>query len=308
MTSEFPHAVDNSMRKVLVKCEKAAHYKFEMGLATIGESRVDLHAGGAFAKGMEAMRRAYYIDGWEPERALNIGINALHAAYGSYVAPDKSNKTVARMAGALAFYQANQPMQDDPLVPVVFPEGSRGIELSFNYEIGISHPVTFKPLTFCGRFDMLAMDKDGRAWVVDDKTTSQMGEKWANQWFMDSQVTGYCWGARKLLDEHGMQDIPIAGAQINGIAIRLRDYEYQRLPVFREQWEIDRWFAQMKSDVSRWRDAFIDGVHDQALDHACAFYNNPCEFTPLCKSRNPERLIDGSFVVQRWNPLTRSET
>ena len=312
ITPEFPHAIDNTMRKLLVKCEKATHYRFELGLQPEGESKVDLHAGAAFAKGMEAMRRAYYIDDVQPDLALNVGINALHAAYGSYIPPEKSNKTAARMAGALAFYQQQQPIENDVLKPIEWTSGPSerehiGIELSFNYEIGIDHPVTGKPLTYCGRFDMLALDDVGRAWVVDEKTTSQMGDKWANQWFMDSQITGYCWGARKLLDEHGLHDIQVAGAQINGIAIRLRDYEYQRLPVFREQWEIDRWFGQLFDDVTRWKNAFISKQHNMALDHACAFYNNPCEFVPLCKSRNPERLIDGSYIVRRWNPLTREE-
>jgi hypothetical protein len=179
--------------------------------------------------------------------------------------------------------------------------------MQFNEELPIPHPTTGLPLRWVGRFDMLAMDEAGKAWVVDEKTTSQMGDKWANQWFLDSQISGYCWGARKLLDSQGLQSIEVAGAYVNGIAIRKYDYEVQRLPVFREQWEIDRWCVQMLADVEKWKAAYLTQWHNQALDHACAFYNNPCQFTPLCKSRNPERLIDGSFVVRRWNPVTRDD-
>lgn len=304
---EFPHAIDNTMRKQLVKCEKSAHYRFELGLQPAGELKVDLHAGKAFASGMEALRRAYYCRVDSPEIALSKGIEAVHTTYGSYVAPDKSNKTAARMAGALAFMMAEQPIQDDKLMPIRFLDGSYAIEVQFAEPFGINHPVTNDPLMYVGRFDMLGLDDEGRAWVVDEKTTSQMGDKWANQFFMDSQVTSYCWGARLLLDRNGMTNIPIAGAYINGIAIRLRDYEYQRLPVFREQWEIERWYAQMVRDVQNWKSAFRLQDHNMALDHACAFYNNPCEFQPLCKSRNPERLIDGSYIVKRWNPITRED-
>ncbi len=53
----FPEAVDNSMRKELVKCQTAAKYKYEMGLRADEGTKVDLHAGKAFAAGMEVMRR-----------------------------------------------------------------------------------------------------------------------------------------------------------------------------------------------------------------------------------------------------------
>jgi hypothetical protein len=62
----------------------------------------------------------------------------------------------------------------------------------------------------------------------------------------------------------------------------------------------------MMRDVGRWVEAFKAQEHDQALDHACAQYNNPCQFTSLCKSANPERLIDGSYVVNFWNPVERN--
>lgn len=306
--SIFPHAIDNSMRKELVKCETAALYKYIQGLRANDSAKVDLIAGKAFAAGMEAMRRSYYVAGADPMQALSLGIAAVHDEYGSFVPPPTAKKTADRVAGALAFYANECPLVDERLVPLKFPDGSVGIEISFNYPIPTFHPDTGKQLTYCGRFDMLARDVvTGSIWVVDEKTTSQMGEKWANQWPLDSQMTGYCWGANKLLDQHGLNE-RVAGAIINGIAIRLRDYEHARFNAYREEWEIDRWYNQMIKDVERWKRAYMMGEYDQALDHACAMYNNPCEFQPLCQSRNPERIIETSFEVKRWNPLTREES
>lgn len=307
----FPELIDNSMRKELVKCEKAAHYRYEMGLEATETTRVDLIAGKAFAKGMECMRKEFFDRGTKAKNAVERGVAAVSAAYGEFVPDKATTKTVQRMAGAITFYAQEFPLETDLLKPVRFPAsingflGNHAIEVQFQEEIPIEHPTTGKPLIYCGRFDMLALDEQGKAWVVDEKTTSQMGDKWDNQWFLDSQVTGYCWGARRLLDKIGMTDVQIAGAMINGIAIRKYDYEARRLPVFREQWEIDRWYKQMLGDVERWITAFKLQFHDMALDHACAFYNNPCQFAPLCKARNPERLVDGSYVVRRWNPTER---
>lgn len=307
----FPIAIDNSMRKELVKCETAAKYRYEMGLRKNEESRVDLVAGKAFAAGMEAMRLAFYKVGVSSQDALQAGVKALYAAYGDFIPPPKSNKTADRMAGALAFYAEQCPLDKERLVPLRLDADTFGVEVSFNYPgpfEGMHHPVTGEQLTFCGRFDMLAYDRhDGGVWVVDEKTTSQMGEKWVNQWPLDSQISGYCWGAQTMLKERGF-DAVVKGAIINGIAIRLRDYEHIRLNSYRQQWELDRWYEQMRRDVKRWRDSFVNDNHNQALDHACAMYNNPCEYVPLCQSLNPERIVEGSYIVKRWNPLTREET
>lgn len=315
MNPIFPEVIDNSMRKEFVKCETSAMYKYELGLRTVEEQRVDLHAGKAFAAGMEAMRRAYYRpdDNFKGQYdALQDGIKALYAAYGSFIPPLKSNKTADRMAGALAYYAEQNPLDQEKLTPVRFPDGTLGIEVAFSFDIPRAHPDLLengrsKLLRYCGRFDMLALDENNDAWVVDEKTTSQMGDKWANQWMLDSQMTGYCWGAQKLLEQHGYMH-EVKGAIINGIAIRLRDYEHGRFTAYRQQWEIDRWYRQMLADVDRWKSAYLTGQHNQVLDHACAQYNNPCEYAPLCKSANPERLIDGSYVVKFWNPVTREET
>jgi hypothetical protein len=300
----FPEVIDNTMRKELIKCHKAAHYRFEMGLEAPDAAKVDLVAGGAFAAGLEAARKAYYVDGLSAKKAVEKGVAAVSVKYGSFVPDKATSKTVQRMAGALAFYFTEHPLDEEKLKPIKLLNGY-AIEMQFNEELPILHPTSNQSLRYAGRFDMLAMDSQGQAWVVDEKTTSQMGEKWANQWFLDSQITGYCWGARKLLDANGFQSVEVAGAVINGVAIRKYDYECQRLQQFREDWEIERWYNQMLHDVQQWKRAFMAQDHSMALDHACAYYLSPCQFTPLCKSRNPERLIDGSFVIRRWNPTER---
>lgn len=298
----FPAVIDNTMRKEFVKCEKINHWKFERGLnAEIGNEH--LIAGGAFAKGMEVMRRAYFQLGNSEQIATVVGIQALYEQYGNFVPPASSYKTVDRMAGALTFYAGRVPMSQDEFKPIEFRDGKLGIEMSFNYEIPVAHPVTGLPLTYCGRFDMLGLDKAGRAWVIDEKTTGRMGDAWAHQWDLDSQMTGYVWGAQKLLHENNI-DIEVVGAVINGISILKYDYDHMRCPTFRQPWEVERWYKQMLRDVTRWTEAYKLQDHNQVLDHACALYNNPCQYAKLCKSANPER-IEGTYTVKFWNPLDR---
>lgn len=312
MTLRFPEAIDNSMRKELVKCQKAAHWKFEKGL-NLQESNEDLVAGGSFAKGVEMARRAFYEDGpmqGDDRAALEVGIAALYAEYGDFKCPPpkkyKTSKTAERMAGALAYYLGKNPMSEDRIKPFLL-DGKLTVEMSFNYEIPISHPVTGKPLTYCGRYDKLGLDDENRVWVVDEKTTGQMGENWSNQWLLDAGLTGYCWAARKLLKDAGL-DYEVAGAIINGVAIRALSnadpYEHMECPVFRSDWQLKRWFGQMIKDVQGWVQAYVDQDHNQIFDHVCALYNNPCAYAKLCNARNPEQL-ESSYVVKFWNPLAR---
>ena len=208
------------------------------------------------------------------------------------------------MAGALTYYATQRPIDKELLIPFTFLPEILAIEMSFDFPIGINHPETNEELTYCGRYDLLAQDENGVIWVVDEKTTGSLGPKWGNQWDLEGQITGYVWGARKLLDSIGLKDSKIGGAIINGIAIKKYDYEVVQCKTLRQDWEVDRWFEQMRKDVMEWKTAFNNQNHNQVFNHICAMYNNPCEFAKLCKSRNPDRIFS-SYEIKFWSPLER---
>jgi hypothetical protein len=68
---------------------------------------------------------------------------------------------------------------------------------------------------------------------------------------------------------------------------------------------IEQWQAQMQKDFAAWVKASMTGEHNRVLDHTCALYNAPCPYMRLCASVNPERLIEGNYTREFWNPLTR---
>lgn len=305
----FPPAVDNSMRKSLVRCQKLAYWKHERGLVPIGENRVHLEAGKAFAAGLCAARRAFYGEGIaDPYDLLKIALAACRPAY-NYTGPMPQwcFKTLDRIEGALAFYMDKWPFATDPLRPVRLNDGRLGIELCIPFPIPVSHPITGKLLVHVANFDMLALDDQNRYWVVDEKTTGKMGDSWAMQWTLDAQLTGYCKAARILLQEEGISSPLVAGAVIRGIAFHKTDYAGMECLEPRQEWELDRWYLQMVRDMQDWADAHKSGQHQMVMDHACALYNSPCEYAGLCKSREPEKRIEGSFVVKHYDPLNRED-
>lgn len=308
MKKLFPHRIDNSIRKELVKCQMAAHYRYELGLQSVEDSRVDLIAGKAFAKGIEVTRKLFFGQGKPADKAIEAGIDALRTAYGDFPCPPTSNKTVNGMVAALLYYFEKYPLMSEKLVPYRFPNGELALEMYFELPLEIEHPDDGQRLFFCGNFDAIVEDledPDRGLWVNDEKTTSQMGPKWANQWPLDSQMTGYVWGAQATLDRLGVKRV-VQGAIINGVAIRKYDFEATRLKTYRPPWMIQRWHDQLHSDIEDWIFAYKNGHHRMALDHACAFYNNPCQFAPLCVSKNPERIMEGGqYVVKFWDPSNR---
>lgn len=301
----FPHVIDNTIRKALATCQQQAAYKHIDNIQPVGQLSIDLHFGRCFATGIERARKVFFYTGGLADSAVANGVEAAVAEWGSYqLLPDyKGYKTLGRLPSAIRYYFEQWPLGEDGLTPV---EG--GIECSFDFEIPIAHPDEDVGLRYAGRFDMLATNKNGRLYVVDEKTAGKLGETWVSQWDLDGQMTGYIWGVRQT---HGGEAEVMA--QIRAISILSKEFGHVEIPIVRPQWVIDRWYAQMLQDVVRFKQAYIaskgagmDKQYDMALlANACTSYNRDCDYKTLCMSPNPERLIAGNYQTVVWNPIER---
>lgn len=295
----FPQVISNSIRSNFVACEAKFHYGFVRNISPAGTS-VHLHAGGAFAHGVEATRRSFYERGTSADEAIGKGVEELLLFYGDYECPPESAKSAERMAGALEFYFSRYPLDTDYLQP--WSDGhSTGIEFSFAIPLPILHPETGEPILYSGRFDMLATEqRSGSLFIVDEKTATQLGPSWSKQWELDAQFTSYCWGAR----EFGK---PVAGAVIRGVSILKTKYDSVECHIQRSNFAIDRWYAQLLRDVQRMVEIWRSGQFDYQLDKgSCGGYGG-CSYLPLCSSPDPERWIPIQFEPRVWHPMLREE-
>ena len=296
----FPPVIDNSIRSQFISCEGKFWYSFIENLAPVGTS-VHLHAGGAFAHGVEHVRRAFYVEHRTKEEAIAIGVQELLRFYGDFQCPPESAKSAERMAGALVFYFDSYDLESDYVQPWTDGE-STGIEFSFTLPLPIPHPETGDPLVYSGRFDMLGAHRDGPLFVVDEKTASSLGAQWTKQWELDSQFTGYCAGAAA----YGK---PVAGAIIRGISILKTKYDKAEAIIYRSQWQIDRWYEQLLRDIRRMVELYERGFSDINLKldkSACGAYGG-CTFSILCASNQPERWKRIQFEPRKWHPMLREE-
>lgn len=314
MTNYFPHVIDSSM----LSAYRACPYKFYLTYMKHWKPRnesVHLIAGGAFAKGVEVARKAFYEDGFSIPDAEAMGLQALLERYGSFECPPESDKSPERMAGALEFYFSRYNFSDDCATPITKADGRRGIEFGFTEPLDIIHPVTGDPILFCGRADMIA-DFAGGVFGFDEKTTTQLGSKWANQWDLRSQFTAYCWAGKK-------NNIPMQGIIVRGISILKNSYETQQAISYRSDWEIDRWERQLYRDINRMLVLYREqeaGI-DYNLDGGCSRSGNPwdrnddcacndyggCSFRSVCKSSDPDAYLAMDFVQRVWDPLQHKE-
>jgi hypothetical protein len=294
----FPQTLDSTFMAAFKSCPQKANLEFVQHWKLRDQS-VHLHAGAAYASGMEAARTAYYIDGLNAEDSVATGLQALLTAYGNFECPPDSAKSAERMAGALEFYFSRYRLGEDKATPMTLPGGKRGIEFSFLEPLDILHPETGDPILYSGRMDMMC-DFEGMKLGEDDKTASQLGASWPRQWDLRSQFTGYVWGARRA-------GIILNGFLVRGVSILKTKYDTLEAITYRPDWQIDRWEHQLHRDIKRLIAAWEEGYYDYNLDHACAEYGG-CPFRSVCQMRDPTNLLSQQFERRRWDPVARTET
>lgn len=292
----FPPVIDSSMRGEFIGCPQSFFQRYILGRQKAGRS-IHLHFGSAFAKGLETFRNSFYLDGRAQDEALAAGIAAAIAAWGDFESLDTDTKNLERLIGALEAYVAQYPPATDHVTPLRLANGTLGTEFSFALPLPIRHPETGEPLLYSGRFDMLA-EMGGQPYIEDDKTTSQLGALWGQQWRLRAQFTGYAWGAREF-------GYPIQGAIVRGISILKRGYGHAEVIEQRPQWQIERWHHQLLRDINRMIACWRDGEWDLALDSACASYGG-CQFLDLCAVHEPDKWL-ADYETRHYDPLAIQE-
>ena len=294
----FPEVIDASMISAFKSCFRKGAWEYFDHWKPKDQS-VHLHAGKAFASGLEEARIQFYLNGRPEAECVAMGVGKLLREYGDFECPEDSAKSATRMAGAFEFYFDQYPLSKDKAVPVTMPGGQRGIEFGFVEPIPeVLHPETKQPLLYSGRMDMLC-EYAGGMFGEDDKTTSQLGASWAKQWDLRSQFTGYCWGAQRA-------GFPLQGFLVRGVSILKTKYDTQQAITYRPQWMIDRWYEELIAILGRMKVAWQTDRWPLNLDNACNEYGG-CSFKKACLSQDPSPWLAIDFQRRKWDPVTREE-
>lgn len=293
----FFAVLDSTIVSAFRACPRSAYLAYLQHFKPRGQS-VHLHAGGAFAHGLEVARTLFYKDQVDEADAVAEGVKALLEFYGDFECPADSAKSAARVAMALAYYFDAYPMATDAAKPISLPGGKIGVEFSFAEPIDADHPESGDPVLYVGRMDM-AVEYAGAVYGEDDKTTSTLGASWSKQWDLRSQFTGYTWGANRA-------GLNLAGFLVRGIGILKTKFDTQQALTYRPQWMVDRWYEQLLRDVQRMKQCWESGLWDYNLDHSCNDYEG-CQFRSVCLGRDPRSWLETAFERRVWDPVKREE-
>lgn len=301
---DFPLVWNDSLRAAFVSCPRAAYWEFFHHFKSPFPN-VHLHAGKAWAAALERARMAYYGDGQDQVTAQALGLETLITEYGDFVCPERgsgSNKSLDRLIEAFTYYFTAFPFADDPVQPYRTKEGKPMVEFNFALPIDptdLLHPVTGEPILYAGRADMVATYA-GALSIYDDKTTSQLGQSWANQWNRRSQFSAYSWAAR----EYGL---PVSQIVVRGIAILKTQINHAQAITVRTPHHVDEWHFQVKRDIKNAIAMWKEGYFDVNLSESCSSYGG-CQFLQPCMSNNPDPWLEGQFERRIWDPVNRTET
>ena len=294
----FPEHVDSTMLSSADSCLQKFFLEFMQHWSPQATS-IDLHAGGAMAAGIEAVRRALWQRNLEPRAAVIAGVRAFIMYWGDFEAPEGHTKSFTNVLLAMMDYFQTYHPNSDPVKPYIMQNGAPAVEFTFAYPTDVMHPETGDPILYAGRFDLLGYFNK-TLYIIDEKTSGRgMSAEQMQLYKMRGQFLGYAWAAR------------MSGFKVNDALVRLiviQKTQFQQLPIIVSlpDWQIDRWYEEMNHKLRRLVDCWTKAHWPYSYGDACSSWGG-CTFLQLCTAADPSIWI-GDFTKRTWDPLKRDPT
>lgn len=152
-----------------------------------------------------------------------------------------------------------------------------------------------EPIEYGGIFDGL-VEHSGTVFVLEHKTTSQLGSYYFNQFKPNNQVTGYVWAAGLLSGQR------VGGAFINAIGIyKASKTKFERQITTRAPVAIEEWLNNVRVTCEMIRECERTG-HWPMFTGACTMYG-ACEYHPvhvLNTETERSKMLEQEYVLSEW--------
>jgi hypothetical protein len=154
---------------------------------------------------------------------------------------------------------------------------------------------SLEPLEYGGIFDGL-VDFSNNIYVLEHKSTSQLGSYYFNQFKPNNQVTGYVWGAGKLSGQR------VGGAIINAIGVyKSGTTKFERQITTRSAHDIAEWLNNLQKSCELIR-ACERAQYWPMFTGSCTMYG-ACEYHSVHVLGSPterEKLLEQDYVREEW--------
>lgn len=327
----FPLIWDSTALMGFDSCNLSGFRKHIQHLSS-PEENTHLLFGGAFAKGLEVVRKRFYNDALSQAKAVLEGQKTAIEVYGDHIPHPSNKKTKEALINVIGKYFETYPLDSKSLQPLRLQSGEAAIETSFKMELPFLHPTLKIPLQLVGRVDMLGI-WNKRLVNVDEKTTWRLSNPNGVQWATRGQFTTYSALAKKQgihLDGTLVREVCIgATTSYKGMDLMksflppLQEGEetlsdsstkvtFQEIFTPRTAWQVDIWEKQAIRKVERYLKYYNLWV-EQGFPHpatlfdgnwgeSCKEFMTSCEFIDLCCSDAGERYIEGEWAQNIWLP------
>lgn len=158
-----------------------------------------------------------------------------------------------------------------------------------------------------GKIDCIAF-YDTAVAVVDHKTTSVMGAKFADDKMRSNQMLGYMWAATQLLKAFGYSKPP-KEVVINAIALRKNNFDFEHFRLPYAAWQLEEWQSQVLLNVRNICTAYLEAMHYGFATpnrESCVGKYGRCAFFDVCQAHSNmrSRMLNssGQYIKSTWSP------
>jgi hypothetical protein len=296
--ASFPQVIDSSILTTYA-CPTKFFYQYCLNRHPARKS-VHLHAGGAFAKGIETVRKAFYLENKPLDQALFDGFRAFTTYWGDYdqtgVSGTGQYKSFENMAMAMFDYFRQYDPRSDHIQPFIKKDGTPAVEFTFAIPLPINHPETGEPILYAGRCDMIGQMKK-QVVLVDEKTAYSIATDWSTPFSMRGQFIGYTWAAKEF-------GIPASACAVRGISIQVKNIKHVEAIIQFPDHAIQSWHKEMLNKIESLITHWKNKDFPMSYGNECGSFGG-CSYLDLCKSANPDMWID-TFDTRKWDPLDLS--
>lgn len=159
-----------------------------------------------------------------------------------------------------------------------------------------------EPIEYGGIFDGL-VHFGNKVYILEHKTTSQLGDYYFTQYKPNNQVTGYIWAAGE------MSGMEVAGAIINAIGVyKVGKTKLRRQVTTRDDEEIAEWKASVTYECESIARDQLRSMYPMRTT-SCTQYGL-CEFHQVCTLSDPkwrEKRLEQDYERSHWDYTRRDD-
>ena len=213
-------------------------------------------------------------------------------------------RSITRGLTVLEHYMLTFSQTEDEYRSQTYGDKEPIIEMISIVELGASE--RWENILYKGKIDgAWERKRDSRPFIVDHKTTSQLGAMFLAKAKPNHQYTGYLLMAEIL-------GIPAQGLIINAINTSKTAHDgkrrakgpvpFDRIPTTRTKEDFAKFIEDMKYKADMIGGYIEAGHYPKNAPDSCVSFNTKCEFMTLCTSpdRTHKSLIDSEYVVSDW--------